>query len=88
MRLHILLYISTFLSTSVAAAIQRRDADFLSVRRKLLKDHSGRAGDPPEKYFRMYNIALIRLLLVVAQGMHFRMLLSIVSYEHHVGLRC
>ena len=34
------------------AAIQKRDADFLSVRTKLHKDMSGKAGDPKEKYFR------------------------------------
>jgi len=34
-----------------AAAIARRDADFLSVRTHMLKDMSGRAGDPKEKYF-------------------------------------
>lgn len=35
-----------------AAAIDRRDADFLSVRTRILKDMSGRAGDPKDKYFR------------------------------------
>lgn len=35
-----------------AAALQKRDADFLSVRTKLHKDMSGKKGDPKEKYFR------------------------------------
>ena len=28
------------------------DADFESVRTRLTRDHSGKAGDPPGKYFR------------------------------------
>jgi hypothetical protein len=39
-------------TVSHGAAIQKRDADFLSVRTKLYKDMSGKAGDPKEKYFR------------------------------------
>ncbi|KAJ8066241.1 hypothetical protein OCU04_005324 [Sclerotinia nivalis] len=39
------------LSIVSALAIQKRDADFYSVRTKLHKDMSGRAGDPSEKYF-------------------------------------
>jgi hypothetical protein len=35
-----------------AAPLEKRDADFLSVRTKLTKDMSGKAGDPKEKYFR------------------------------------
>lgn len=30
----------------------KADADFLSVRTRLKKDHSGKGGDPPAKYFR------------------------------------
>jgi hypothetical protein len=37
---------------SHGAALQKRDADFLSVRTKLHKDMSGKRGDPKEKYFR------------------------------------
>ncbi|EOD50336.1 putative mannosylphosphorylation protein [Neofusicoccum parvum UCRNP2] len=32
-------------------AIRRRDADFLSVKTKNKQDHSGKGGDPVEKYF-------------------------------------
>jgi hypothetical protein len=34
-----------------AAAIEKRDADFASVRYKLTKERSGRGGDPKQKYF-------------------------------------
>ncbi|KUJ24416.1 uncharacterized protein LY89DRAFT_679567 [Mollisia scopiformis] len=33
-------------------AIEKRDADFLSVRTKQHKDMSGKGGDPKGKYFR------------------------------------
>ena len=36
------------------------DADFESVRVRLNRDHSGKAGDPKEKYFRQYSFSLIR----------------------------
>jgi len=35
-----------------AVPLQRRDADFESVRTKLYKDRSGKAGDSKDKYFR------------------------------------
>jgi hypothetical protein len=38
--------------TSFALAIERRDADFFSVRTSMHKDMSGRRGDPKGKYFR------------------------------------
>jgi hypothetical protein len=31
--------------------VRKRDADFMSVRTRLKKDHSGKGGDPKEKYF-------------------------------------
>ena len=31
------------------------DADFESVRMRLNKDHSGKRGDPKEKYFREWS---------------------------------
>ncbi|KAI9821152.1 MAG: hypothetical protein M1827_003886 [Pycnora praestabilis] len=34
-----------------ALPFAKRDADFASVRTKLAKDHSGKGGDPKEKYF-------------------------------------
>ncbi|KKY25785.1 putative mannosylphosphorylation protein [Diplodia seriata] len=33
------------------AAVRRRDADFLSVKTKNKQDHSGKGGDPVDKYF-------------------------------------
>ncbi len=33
-------------------ALLKRDADFESVRTRLKKDHSGKAGDLVDKYFR------------------------------------
>lgn len=37
-----------------ARALLKRDADFESVRTRLEKDHSGKAGDPVDKYFREF----------------------------------
>ncbi|KAJ9151917.1 Protein MNN4 [Pleurostoma richardsiae] len=51
MRLDTLLCLSTLVLASTSAPLQGRDADFLSVRRKLRKDMSGKRGDPPDKYF-------------------------------------
>src|SRR6185436_1657755 len=31
--------------------LEARDADFYHVRTRLMKDHSGKRGDPPAKYF-------------------------------------
>jgi hypothetical protein len=39
-------------SLACAVPLEKRDADFLSVRTKMYKDMSGKAGDPKEKYFR------------------------------------
>jgi hypothetical protein len=40
------------LSVTSALAIERRDADFFSVRTSMHKDMSGKRGDPKGKYFR------------------------------------
>jgi len=40
------------LSVTSALAIERRDADFYSVRTSMHKDMSGKRGDPKGKYFR------------------------------------
>ena len=40
------------LSVTSALAIERRDADFFSVRTTMHKDMSGIRGDPKGKYFR------------------------------------
>jgi hypothetical protein len=51
MRLSWLLTLPVVLSVS-ALAIEKRDADFFSVRTAMHKDMSGRRGDPKGKYFR------------------------------------
>jgi len=54
MRLSWLLSLPTMLTVASALAIEKRDADFLSVRTKMHKDMSGRKGDPKDKYFRKF----------------------------------
>jgi len=39
-------------SLACAVPLEKRDADFFSVRTKMTKDMSGKAGDPKTKYFR------------------------------------
>merc|ERR1711977_617340 len=51
MRLSWLLSLPAVLSTVSALAIQKRDADFYSVRTHMHKDMSGKKGDPTVKYF-------------------------------------
>lgn len=36
----------------------KADADFLSVRTRLKQDHSGKGGDPKDKYFRKSGLLL------------------------------
>jgi hypothetical protein len=55
MRLTWLLQLPAVLSVVSALAIQKRDADFLSVRTKMHKDMSGKGGDPKTKYFREWE---------------------------------
>lgn len=50
-----LLALPALLSLLSALALQKRDADFLSVRTHALKDMSGKHGDPTEKYFREWQ---------------------------------
>jgi hypothetical protein len=52
MRLSWLLTLPAWLSVTSALAVEKRDADFFSVRTKMLKDMSGKGGDPKGKYFR------------------------------------
>lgn len=52
MRISWIITLPGLLSIVSALAIQKRDADFYSVRTKLHKDMSGRRGDPSGKYFR------------------------------------
>ncbi|KAF4628343.1 hypothetical protein G7Y89_g9808 [Cudoniella acicularis] len=51
MRLTWLLSLPAVLFVASAVPIEKRDADFLSVRTKMHKDMSGKGGDPKEKYF-------------------------------------
>jgi hypothetical protein len=52
MRLSWLLSLPAVLSVTSALAIEKRDADFFSVRTTMHKDMSGKRGDPKGKYFR------------------------------------
>jgi hypothetical protein len=54
MRLSWLFSLPAVLSVVSALAIEKRDADFFSVRTKMHKDMSGRRGDPKDKYFREF----------------------------------
>ncbi|CAL3972276.1 unnamed protein product [Diplocarpon coronariae] len=53
MRLPWLISLPAVLALAAAFAVQKRDADFSSVRSRIHKDMSGRKGDPVEKYFRV-----------------------------------
>ena len=46
-----LLILVSFSIVHCAPSIRKRDADFESVRTRLWRDHSGKAGDPKDKYF-------------------------------------
>jgi hypothetical protein len=52
MRLSWLLSLPAILAPASAIPIEKRDADFFSVRTKMHTDMSGRRGDPAGKYFR------------------------------------
>lgn len=47
----------------------KADADFLSVRTRLKKDHSGKGGDPKAKYFREPGL-LLSVQMFVANIAH------------------
>ena len=47
----LLVYFAIFCSRATSAPLQKRDAAFESVRTRLSRDHSGKAGDPKDKYF-------------------------------------
>ena len=51
-RLSILYWTVVFIALLLPVVVVG-DADFESVRISLSKDHSGKAGDPKEKFFRM-----------------------------------
>ncbi|CCD53656.1 hypothetical protein BofuT4_uP137010.1 [Botrytis cinerea T4] len=58
MRISWIITLPGLLSIVSALAIQKRDADFYSVRTKLHKDMSGRRGDPSGKYFPSIRIMM------------------------------
>ena len=69
MRLSWLLSLPAVLSVTSAMAIERRDADFFSVRTTMHKDMSGKRGDPKGKYFREFESEFVCcLLLACAAG--------------------
>lgn len=45
------------ISSVYGGALLKRDADFESVKTRLNQDHSGRGGDPVDKYFREFRKA-------------------------------
>ncbi|KAL1844951.1 hypothetical protein VTK73DRAFT_1449 [Phialemonium thermophilum] len=51
MHTHTLFGLAALWAVGSSMVLQQRDADFLSVRRKQMKDMSGRKGDPKDKYF-------------------------------------
>ena len=53
-RLPLLSWIAVF-SLLLLSVLVVGDADFQSVRVSLQKDHSGKEGDPKEKFFREYR---------------------------------
>ncbi len=57
MRLRWLLSLPAVLSIVSALAIEKRDADFFSVRTFMHKDMSGKKGDPKQKYFRECSLS-------------------------------
>ncbi|KAF8848271.1 hypothetical protein BDZ45DRAFT_606144 [Acephala macrosclerotiorum] len=61
MHLSWLLSLPAMLSIVSALAIEKRDADFLSVRTKLHKDMSGKGGDPKGKYFRAFLLSCAQI---------------------------
>ena len=68
MRLIWLLSLPAMLSVISAVPVQKRDADFLSVRTKLHKDMSGKRGDPKGKYFREFRFCCPCLSRAAALG--------------------
>jgi hypothetical protein len=67
MRLSWLLSLPAVLSITSALAIEKRDADFFSVRTSMHKDMSGKRGDPKGKYFRESTLSRARAASHVCQ---------------------
>jgi hypothetical protein len=51
LRICLLSLLSLLSVVQCAPSIRKRDADFESVRTRLSRDHSGKIGDPKDKYF-------------------------------------
>jgi hypothetical protein len=45
--------------THATPLLRKRDADFESVRTRLVKDHSGKGGDPVDKYFHESTVCFL-----------------------------
>ncbi|KAI9830522.1 MAG: hypothetical protein M1819_005480 [Sarea resinae] len=48
---YLLVLVNALFGSTTGSPVTKRDADFESVRTKLDRDHSGKPGDPKEKYF-------------------------------------
>jgi len=46
--------------------LRKRDADFESVRTRLVKDHSGKGGDPVAKYFHESTVQFLSTIHAVS----------------------
>jgi len=58
LRICLLILISFLAIVHCAPSIRKRDADFESVRTRLSRDHSGKAGDPKDKYFHESTVSV------------------------------
>jgi hypothetical protein len=67
MRLSWLLSLPAVLTVTSALAIEKRDADFFSVRTKMHADKSGKRGDPKGKYFRESLLSRAQQALLARQ---------------------
>jgi hypothetical protein len=69
LRLSILLiaYLWT-LSARCAPILRKRDADFESVRSRLSRDHSGKSGDPKDKYFHESTVPYSPQIFAILSG--------------------
>lgn len=51
-----------FLALALQCALVQGDADFESVRVLMVKDSSGKGGDPKDKYWRKWRIPMLLAL--------------------------
>jgi hypothetical protein len=54
--MHLSCLLLSLLPLISALAVEKRDADFYSVRTTMHQDMSGRRGDSPDKYFRAFPL--------------------------------